>query len=1081
MARVIPSGAEHDQTWRIAMHAAQQNEALARLFYQLMLRRDEMEQRRQERIEDRGQRAYERSQDRAWSEERQERSHQQQRELQRERLDEINKRNTPPDANQFNPLGPGAAGTPPPAAPSGAARIDTPIPGSQPTGPNTRSFTPQAQSQAPPTNKNAALSPEAMNAFAQAVQQPPPQIPTPRGSRTSVSNPTQVPAGTTRQPNEASYVPIREDILQAWAAAEDQFGLPRGTLLTTLGYENSGGRNLGKNPKSSANGPFQWTDELRRSYRVSPEVANDPIRMGILTAQNMRRNADQLDNLLKTKFGENAPAPLGNELADTWKYVVLHNFGAGDGPRLLYAAIVNPTTPAYKVMSRSPNDNYTALENNGIPGGVSVGDLMRNRTARIQPWQSAAIRVTSATPEQRQAEWKQQWPQQYGQQPQQQQQPTQAPQQSGDPVKYLMERARGARSEGMDPVFADRLAAAITEAEQATGSRTDIRSLARTREQQAQLYRAFLGGSGGLAAPPGSSKHEGGKAADIVRGPVLAWMHKNRDYIEQKYGLSFLRGRAFAVDPVHIQMVRPVDPNVRMFNVAAAPTPQPQQQQPPVQAQTLTDQPTPVERGAVTREGRPIVGGATGQEFADTYQPSLVELDQFGGTRQAPAMRSRELPTAVAEADPQLERRGAQHSMLAARKTPEVPQESINQYIKEPATPPAEVVPMPPQRPPHLDVEDPYSTPDMYQGLPSVNVAGSPFTAQRTPQEPQVDPNAWTYSDEVKPPTQFFENDYSTPPGSWAAQRAQRQREVLTANAGRQYPFEEPQSPSAASVAANAISDRIASNTNIVPRRPPASATPDIPQDAASAVAGTPEDVQVIDVPQRPASSDELLNAARAWYETSVFGHAAKPVIDKAVELHNTPVPNTHGNQSAAQIVLDKVLPNSLIGRVARGERGPTVDLNAPITSKDNTLLRAAMDWYTRYMASKGQPVEQPQAGNIPPPKKIHTQRYLPSGEPYDVEQSPLEVQPKQTKARGGTANLPTLGKDDKGNVKLLPQHSTASKTTPQAPTIAVPTGVGVTPSGVIMVPGPDGKPRFMMPQQVTPEVTGEDVEVMVD
>lgn len=107
-----------------------------------------------------------------------------------------------------------------------------------------------------------------------------------------------------------------------------------------------------------------------------------------------------------------------------------------------------------------------------------------------------------------------------------------------------------ARFDGMNPEFAGRLRTALEDAEQATGVPTRINSLTRTTDEQAAAYRRYQTGQGGLAAPPGHSRHEVGEAADIAPGKVLDWMHQNAD----RYGLEFLKGRAGVMDPVHVQM-----------------------------------------------------------------------------------------------------------------------------------------------------------------------------------------------------------------------------------------------------------------------------------------------------------------------------------------------------------------------------------------------------------------------------------------------------------------------------------------------------------------------------------------------
>ena len=123
---------------------------------------------------------------------------------------------------------------------------------------------------------------------------------------------------------------------------------------------------------------------------------------------------------------------------------------------------------------------------------------------------------------------------------------------SFDPFAYLAERGPNANYSDVNPEFAGRLSQAIRDAEAATGGQAQIgpSGLGRTYEEQADLYRRYQAGEIGLAARPGNSRHEVGNAADIAPGPVLDWLHANAG----QYGLEFLSGNAFAVDPVHIQM-----------------------------------------------------------------------------------------------------------------------------------------------------------------------------------------------------------------------------------------------------------------------------------------------------------------------------------------------------------------------------------------------------------------------------------------------------------------------------------------------------------------------------------------------
>src|SRR4249920_142173 len=132
-----------------------------------------------------------------------------------------------------------------------------------------------------------------------------------------------------------------------------------------------------------------------------------------------------------------------------------------------------------------------------------------------------------------------------------------------NPYQYLLNKGQGLNSHGLNPVFAGRLSQAIQAAEAATGSRANLTDLYRSPETQAQYYANYKGHpvtfggvtynpqrQGGLAAAPGKSQHQQGTAADVSHGPVLDWLHRNAS----QFGLEFLKGGAYAKDPVHIQL-----------------------------------------------------------------------------------------------------------------------------------------------------------------------------------------------------------------------------------------------------------------------------------------------------------------------------------------------------------------------------------------------------------------------------------------------------------------------------------------------------------------------------------------------
>lgn len=78
-----------------------------------------------------------------------------------------------------------------------------------------------------------------------------------------------------------------------------------------------------------------------------------------------------------------------------------------------------------------------------------------------------------------------------------------------------------------------------------------ITSGVRTRAQQEAAYRRYKAGTGGLAARPGHSKHEIGAALDIGQGVDMATLKAAVDQTEE---LTTLKGRAYAVDKVHVQL-----------------------------------------------------------------------------------------------------------------------------------------------------------------------------------------------------------------------------------------------------------------------------------------------------------------------------------------------------------------------------------------------------------------------------------------------------------------------------------------------------------------------------------------------
>ena len=223
---------------------------------------------------------------------------------------------------------------------------------------------------------------------------PPQRDKEPYRPRSGTATNTQLPKQPSRKQrqNQAMFLPIPEQVHQAMENAEKKYGLPSGTMLTTLGYENGGGRVYGQNPNSSAMGWYQFTDALRKTYNLTPADTQDIFKMTEIAARNMRRNAMQLEN--STRVGNNPGIKLGNSAADIPSYLILHKYGATDGPLVVAAAKKNDTMLMKDVMFQKPGrDNARVLINNKIPGDATVKDVMNIETKQLSPWMYSAIEL----------------------------------------------------------------------------------------------------------------------------------------------------------------------------------------------------------------------------------------------------------------------------------------------------------------------------------------------------------------------------------------------------------------------------------------------------------------------------------------------------------------------------------------------------------------------------------------------------------------------------------------------------------------------------------------------------------------
>ena len=305
-----------------------------------------------------------------------------------------------------NYLGPGAAGTPNPMAPGAAQPTAAPTSATPAARPSVYTidnnpFSKGAGTGTPaaPAPQKTSMSGEAADAYAQAppgaghqdfsAQSRTKPLPTveqpPRTPRKEPTDNTQLPtqprvtARTAATRPQAHFLPIDQKWLDLMHQKEDEFKLPRGTLMTAYGLENGGGRQFGKNPRSSAEGIFQFTRELRDEYKLSDQDIYNPEKMIHAAAFNMRRNADILEQNYKVKL------PLTPEAVPM--FVGLHQWGSGAGPRIVAAYLQNPEAPMTKVMGTHKDrngsviPNYNVLANNGQNPNATVQDALKNKSA----------------------------------------------------------------------------------------------------------------------------------------------------------------------------------------------------------------------------------------------------------------------------------------------------------------------------------------------------------------------------------------------------------------------------------------------------------------------------------------------------------------------------------------------------------------------------------------------------------------------------------------------------------------------------------------------------------------------------
>lgn len=627
---VIPSGTSEPWFWAARESAA--NDALARLFYSLIAKREDRNDARQQRED-----LFERQ--KAF----QDYMRTRQEDFTREQND---KWRTPPGAGV--PSGPGllggtGAGTraPAPAAPAPAAPS---------VGPGTRSFTP-GSGFGPPTGKFSQNTAQpGLDSFAQAGDEDTDGdgavLPTngrPTGYTTELSadtvktpknkpvTPKYTPGQVAVPPRKSRYVDqtygdIPDDISAAWAASEKKYGLPQGILQTVMGLTHQGGRTLG------ANGWFGLNPDIRRTFSIPDSAINDPAAMGNYAAQNLQRNIASYNAMAK---GLNIPQLTGKSAAEIPMLALLMRTGPKDGPRLIAQLHTNADAPLHATLAPGDTDPARRVVTEfGMPSDATVGDLYKKMREQVKPYAERTIMMQDT------------------QQPQVNDDKT-APIPpkgvgAGDPYEYLI--SRGATKQGAYTLrrpFAEKMAAILQKGEAATGQKASINNGYRTPEEQAQIransrnvnvywngvkYSPQPGPRGFPAAAPGKSNHQDGTAMDLNSGAVRDWVRGNL----RGSGLRTISNDAPHIEldiPKRIGMARPRDthpdgtpptatasaPQQPAATAAATPDPS---------AAAAASTPTPAERGAVgffgTDKDKPSGAITTAGTFADPYNPQVA-------------------------------------------------------------------------------------------------------------------------------------------------------------------------------------------------------------------------------------------------------------------------------------------------------------------------------------------------------------------------------------------------------------------------------------------------------------------------
>ena len=580
MARVIPSGTT-DYTTQIAMREAAANDALTRLFYTMIMRREERERNEALRRE-----LLQNQQDFTL---RRDEMFRQQREDEYERI----RRDNP--ATRPSKLGVGTGqSSAPRTAPAPAA---APAPTQGPRDPT--QFNAPGGTVGPNPNQFSAM----LNSiYAQADDQDVSdggtvELSAQRQQRTGKSllpgyRAPQMPRQPRPKKSEQSVFAgeTPEHIATAWDASERKYGLARGTLQALMGLYNQGGADDGTDDDGTDRlGWFKFSAELRKMYNISDQDALDPVKMGEFAARNLKRNVDATNKLItqyNAKNGTNHPLISANRSTDVPTLAVLSQLGVHDGPAAVLQSIVYDRAPIADALSKGPDgkprDGGRVLINIGHPADTTGAELRERVAKQINPYFEETVRsqdqgrpvgprtdVQNAVPRP---------PADVG---------------GGDSVAdYLI--SRGVKPDRVTKISNEmrgRIAYVMQKAEEATGSRMSVSSSYRSPEEQAQLradmrgVRVHYGGqiyyptpgkrSRGMVAGPGHSRHNFGEALDFNDSPGRRWLRhtkEGRDLLRET-GLVPLAG-----DEPHIQLTRGPLPAFTYPGTQTATT-APQQQQ----------------------------------------------------------------------------------------------------------------------------------------------------------------------------------------------------------------------------------------------------------------------------------------------------------------------------------------------------------------------------------------------------------------------------------------------------------------------------------------------------------------------